>query len=190
MKLPYPFRIESARLLLKSPSEADASLRAVAINESLEELRPWMPWANHRLNEEEEIENCRKAEANFKEGSDYLLHIFLKDSLTFIGGTGLHRGDWSVPSAEIGYWIRTRFSGCGYVTEAVATLTRYALTELHMKRVEIRMSTKNIRSRRIPERLGYKLEGVLRNDSRHVDGSLRDTCVFSLIDKDSNRIVS
>lgn len=189
MKLPHPFKLETRRLLLTSPSEVDATQVMEAVNESLEELQPWMPWADHAYTEEETIENCREAEAKFMDGSDHRLHVFLKDSLTYIGGTGLHRGDPSVPSVEIGYWVRTPLAGNGYVTEVVANLTRYALSALGVKRVEIRMSSDNERSRRIPERLGFHLDGILRQDSRHEDGSLRDTCVYSVIDTDPNEII-
>ena len=140
-----------------------------------------MPWADHIPTLAEAEENCRKAEESFREGSDNRLHLFLRESLFFVGGSGLHRIDWSVPKVEIGYWIRTSCSGKGYITEAVREITRYALYELQAHRVEIRMSSRNAKSRRVPERLGFTFEGTLRNDARHVDGSLRNTCVYAKI---------
>ena len=98
-----------------------------------------------------------------------------------VGSSGLHRIDWSVPSFEIGYWVRTPDSGQGYATEAVEAIGSFAFEKLGARRIEIRADTRNTRSRAIPEKLGYQLEGVLRHDCLHVDGRLRDTAVYARI---------
>jgi len=181
-KIPYPFELTTERLVIRSPSEADAPQLMAAIIETLDRLRPWMRWADHVPTLAETQENCRQAEAAFRHGSDHRLHLFLKEEpLTFVGGTGLHRSDWSVPKVEIGYWVRTSHSGKGYITEAVRAISRFAMDDLGVKRVEIRMGSTNVRSRGVPERLGFPLEGILRNDARHIDGTLRDTCVYAKI---------
>jgi len=140
-----------------------------------------MPWADHTPTLTEAEENCGKAVQDFKDGKDHRLHFFLKESNIFLGGSGLHRIDWSVPKLEIGYWIRRSYSGNGYVTEALDEISRYAFDELCAKRVQITMSAKNEKSRRIAERLGFVLEGTLRNECRNVDGTLGDTRVYARI---------
>ena len=180
-KITYPFELVTDRLVIRSPAETDARQLLEAIKETFDTLRPWMPWANKVTTLSEAEDNCRRREKAFRDGSDNGVHLFLKGPMTFIGGSGLHRIDWSVPKAEIGYWIRNSFSGQGYITEAVREITRYSMEELQMNRVEIRMSSKNVRSRRVPELLDFAFEGILRNDDRHLDGSLRDTCVFAKI---------
>ena len=177
--IPYPFDLLTERLVLRSPDPADAGQLMEAIAETIDTLRPWMPWADHVPTPAEAEENCRKAAEEFREGRDYRLHLFLRDSLTFVGGSGLHRVDRAVPKVEIGYWVRTSCTGNGYITEAVREISRYAMEELKACRVEIRMSSLNVRSRRVPERLGFALEGILRNNERHIDGTLRDTCVYA-----------
>ena len=109
----------------------------------------------------------------------------LKETDEFIGSTGLHRIDWDVPKVEIGYWLHTKHTKKGYIVEAVKELTRFALHDLSCKRVEIRCDERNTASRRVPERLGFKHEGILRHDhldENGIDG--RDTCVYSLIPDD------
>jgi ribosomal-protein-serine acetyltransferase len=111
---------------------------------------------------------------------DLRLLIFLKDTNQFVGSSGLHNPNWDVPKFEIGYWIATRYSGSGYMTEAVQGITNYAFSELKARRLEIRCDTQNLKSKAIPERLGYSLEGTLRNDDVSVGGSsLRDTCIYA-----------
>ncbi len=68
------------------------------------------------------------------------------------------------------------------MTEAVQGITRFAFRELHARRVEIRCDARNRKSRAIPERLGFTLEGILKNDDLSADGTqLRDTCVYAKI---------
>jgi len=180
-RIPFPLELTTERLILRSPCAGDAQQLAEAIEESLETLRPWMPWADHVPTLAEARENCSRAAQDFRDGKDFRLHLFVKDPLTFVGGSGLHRVDWSVPKLEIGYWIRKSCAGRGYITEAVGAITRFALEDLGANRVEIRTSAKNLGSRRVAERLGFLLEGILRNDCRNTDGTLRDTCVYSMI---------
>jgi RimJ/RimL family protein N-acetyltransferase len=76
--------------------------------------------------------------------------------------------------------VRRRFEGHGYVTEAVAELTRFCFETLSARRVEIRMDERNERSWRVPERLGFTLEGTLRNEERAPDGELRNLRVYAM----------
>ena len=95
---------------------------------------------------------------------ELLFWIWSKSTGAFIGGTGFHIRNWSVPCFEIGYWVRTSFSGQGYITEAVNALIRYAFLELNAKRVEIRCDEDNLRSRKIPKCLGFQLDTVFKQD--------------------------
>jgi RimJ/RimL family protein N-acetyltransferase len=128
-----------------------------------------------------EEENMRRARAAFLERSDLALLLFLKDTGTFVGGSGLHRIDWSAPKFEIGYWCRARLAGHGYVTEAVRGIAGFAFDTLGARRVEIRCDSLNRRSARVAERAGFRLEGELRNAEIDADGEPRNTLVFSML---------
>jgi RimJ/RimL family protein N-acetyltransferase len=92
---------------------------------------------------------------------------------------GLFAFNWQVPCCEIGYWLATPHCGKGYMTEAVIAVVAWAFDALAMERIEIRTDSRNERSGRVAKRSGFYLEGVLRHDSRNVDGALRDTRVYS-----------
>ncbi|MBV9469276.1 MAG: GNAT family N-acetyltransferase, partial [Abitibacteriaceae bacterium] len=113
--------------------------------------------------------------------SDLSLHIFLKGTDIFVGGSGLHPRDWAVPSFEIGYWCRKKFQGQGYITEAVHGITRFGFETMGAQRIMIRCDSRNTRSRSVAERAGYQLEGELRHDSLTPEGEVRNTLVFSKI---------
>jgi len=176
----FPEEFTTERLVIRIPKPGDGQAVFEAINESIEELKPWMPFAHSEQSAQDVEINIREAYIKFLKREDLRLLVFLKESGELVASTGLHRIDWSVPKFEIGYWINSRFSGKGFMTEAVSGITDFAFRELNAKRVEIRCDVKNKKSRAIPERLGYSLEGILKNDDWSVDKSeLRDTCIYA-----------
>lgn len=180
-----PEEIETERLSIRPCRPGDGQLVKEAIDYSREELKAWLPFA-HTIDSAEETEaRVRSSYAKFISREDIRLHIFRKSDGNFIGSTGLHRLNWDIPKVEIGYWIDSRYARQGYMTEAVKGLIQFAFSQLGAKRIEIRCDPDNRPSRAIPERLGFILEGILRNDSLSADGkSLRSTCVFSLLPED------
>ena len=83
---------------------------------------------------------------------------------------------------EIGStWYAARAQRTPLNTECKLMLLTHAFEKLDCIAVEFRTSFFNLQSRRAIERLGAKLDGVLRSHIRHTDGSLRDTCVYSII---------
>ena len=177
----FPDAFETERLWIRSPLPGDGAEVYAAVVESLEELKPWMPWARQELTVEVEEENMRRARAAFLERSDLMLMLFLKGTGTLVGGSGLHRIDWEVSKFEIGYWLRTRFAGQGFMTEAVHGITAFAFDRLGARRVEIRCDSRNRLSARVAERVGFCLEGELRNAEVGPGGEPRHTLVFSMI---------
>jgi len=178
--LDFPDGFETDRLIIRCPQPGDGAALNAAIIESLDDLRPWMPWAQIAPSLEESEERCRRARARFLTREDLPLQLFLKDG-TFVGGSGLHRINWDVPKFEIGYWCRASQQGKGYVTEAVRGITRLAFEHLGAERVEIRCDARHEKSRRVAERAGFALEACLRREARDHHGDLRDTLIFALL---------
>lgn len=173
-----PSEFTSERLLIRSPRPGDGAPVRAAVLESLAELRPWMAWAQE-IDEVEDFEaRAREAQAKFLAREDLMLYLFDRTDGTFVGGSGLHRMDWNIPSFSIGYWVRTSLVGRGYVTEAVRAIEAVAF-DLGAKRVSIEMDVRNERSAAVPRRLGYDLEGILRNSATDVHGAPVDMMVWS-----------
>ncbi len=83
---------------------------------------------------------------------------------------------------EIGYtWYAKRVQRTALNTEAKLLLMTHAFEVLGCVCVEFRTHFMNQQSRRAIERLGAKLDGVLRNNMIAANGTLRDTCVYSVI---------
>lgn len=178
----FPEEFSTERLVIRMPKSGDGKAVYEAIKASIEELKPWMPFAQSEQSEQDVELNIRQAHINFLKREDLRLLVFLKETGELVASSGLHRIDWSVPKLEIGYWIDSRFSGKGYMTEAVKGISDFAFRELKARRLEIRCDVNNKKSRAIPERLGFTLEGILRNDDWSVDKSeLRDTCIYAKV---------
>jgi RimJ/RimL family protein N-acetyltransferase len=177
--LHIPDSFETKRLLIRSPLPEDYKVMNEAVLESLDDLAQWLPWAKTAPTLEDSEKTCRRMRAKYITQEDLALFLFLKEDNSFVGGIGLHRIDWSVPKFEIGYWCRKGYSGKGYITEAAEGVTKFAFEALGARRVEIRMDELNLRSKAVPERLGFRLEARLVNDSLNMGGKLRTNLVYA-----------
>lgn len=179
--LDFPYSFDTERLTIRGPMPGDAASLREAVLESQNELIPWMPWAMAIPTEEEYEIRIRQGRLKFLAREDLWLLLFLRGTNVCVGSSGLHRIDWAVPKFEIGYWVRTSYSGQGYITEAVNGITDFAFKTLGARRMEIRCDAKNVRSAAVARRTGYVLEGTLYQDARDHFGNLRDTHVFARI---------
>ncbi|MBS4191115.1 GNAT family N-acetyltransferase [Bacillus sp. FJAT-49705] len=180
----FPERIETERLYLRPCLPGDGIITHDAIEASVDDLKPWLPFANKEQTVEDREANIHESYSKFLLREDFRIHIFRKEDDVFVGSTGLHRIDWNVRKFEIGYWCDSRHKKNGYITEAVDALVKFALNHFEANRIEIRCDPRNTNSRKIPEKLGFTLEGILINDDLSANGKeLRDTCVFAKVRK-------
>ena len=176
-----PYRIVSERLVIRCWEPRDAGSLKEAIDSSLDELRPWMPWALAEPQPlSEKVSLLRRFRGQFDLGTDFVMGIFDNHERDVLGGTGLHKRR-SAEALEIGYWIRSSHVGRGLATESSAALTRVAFELCDVDRVEIRIDPANEASLPIPRKLGFVEEGILRRRlPPDEDGVPRDVIVFSL----------
>jgi RimJ/RimL family protein N-acetyltransferase len=179
--LDVPDQLTTSRLLLRVPRPGDSKFIWPAAFESQAELAPWMPWAYPQASEQRTEEWCRRAASSFFLREQFQFSLYLKGTETCVGSCGVPRLKWSVPSFEIGYWLRTSHCGQGLIAEAVGAVERMCFELFKAARVEIRCGAQNVRSRRVAERAGYSLEGILRHEERAPSGELRDQAVYAKI---------
>lgn len=179
-----PLPIVTPRLILTAPRVGDGIALNSAILESFPILNQFMSWSVNRPSVDDSEDFVRKAAANWilKESAEPWLPLFIwnKETDDFIGATGLHNINWQIPSGECGYWINQKYSGRGFILEAINALTRYAFKELKFNRFVITCDIENLKSKHIPEQLGFKLEGTLKNHRlRPRINQLSDTLVYA-----------
>ena len=100
----------------------------------------------------------------------------------FVGMTTYMNIDAAQKRVEIGStWYAKSSQRTMLNTECKLLLLAHAFEKLDCIAVEFRTSYFNYASRNAILRLGAKQDGILRSHQRHADGSLRDTCVYSII---------
>lgn len=130
------------------------------VQRNYERLLTWCPW----LGEVETVEKTRMFIRNkierFADGNGFTAGFFQNEKL--IGVIALEYIDHANRITEIGYWLDVEAEGLGLITKACSVLIEYAFDKLKLNRVQIRCASENIRSRAIPEKLGFVQEGVVR----------------------------
>ncbi|MGE3268204.1 MAG: GNAT family N-acetyltransferase [Chloroflexota bacterium] len=176
-----PEQLDGERVSVRPWLEGDSRALWDAVDESRNHLEPWMPWMDGYNNPDDALEYTRRAYARWLVREDLAVAIVERQTRRIVGGSGLHRIDWQHRLFEIGYWLRTDAEGRGYAQETVQLLTRLAFDELDANRVQVRMDTRNERSRRVVERLGFVHEGTLRRALPAPGGLPADVHIYALV---------
>ncbi|MCB2178451.1 GNAT family N-acetyltransferase [bacterium] len=175
------YRIETERLVLRCADPKDAPLLSKAINESLDHLKEWMPWAHNEPEPiEEKAARLKQFRASFDLDQDYIYLIFNPDESRMLGSSGLHTRVGQ-NALEIGYWIHVDFINQGLATEVAAALTKVAFEINQVERVEIHCDPENVRSARVPEKLGFIQDAILRQRVKSPQGEPRDAMIWSML---------
>jgi RimJ/RimL family protein N-acetyltransferase len=151
--------IDSAGVTLHRSTQDDVGELVDSVNASLDELAPWMPWAQVPATPESIGSFLAQADLSWEAGSEFQFAIRAGHHAesALLGFCGLH--DRIGPGGlEIGYWVRTDCTGRGVATAAAAGLTRAALALDGVSRVEIHCDAANRASAAIPPKLGFHLD--------------------------------
>jgi RimJ/RimL family protein N-acetyltransferase len=174
--------LNTPRLLLRPPGPDDAQAYYEALAESILDLRRFLsalPWVAAEPSLEGARQFCERALANHLARKDFPFLMLARGNGRLVGVCGLHRPDWTVPKFEVGYWCRASAQGEGFVAEALQAVCAHAFHHHGAMRLEAITDEENLASRRVAERGGFTLEGVLRRHQRASDGSLRNICVHT-----------
>ena len=142
----------------------------------------WKLWYTHVPPPEDmEAEIRRRLELQ-EVGSTAPFSVMDRRTGRLVGMTSFMNIDAATPRVEIGAtWYARAVQRTSLNTEAKLLLMGHAFDQLGCIAVEFRTHFLNQQSRRAIERLGAKLDGVLRCHQRAKDGTLRDTCVYSIV---------
>jgi len=180
-RIPGPaYVVRAQRLLIRCWQPPDARMLKTAIDESIEHLRPWMPWARTEPEDlQAKIERLRRWRGMFDLGKDFVYGLFSLEEDVVLGSSGLHtRGGDEV--REIGYWIHADHINQGLATEAAGALTRIAFEVDDVARVEIHCDPRNVRSAAVPCKLGFTHEATLRRRTADAEDGRHDSMIWSL----------
>jgi ribosomal-protein-serine acetyltransferase len=143
-------------------------------------LSRWMPWAirETRAGAREFIASTRR-QAVANDGIQTAITV----GGAIVGSVGVHTISWQNASTSIGYWLAEDHQGRGIMTRAVAAYLDHAFGTWRLHRLELRAAATNDRSRAVAERVGFTLEGILR-DAERVGEETHDLAVYSMLAAD------
>lgn len=167
------FKIDDSTALRTLRTEDAAELFALTDANRLY-LRTWLPWLDVVVAEADTVSFIEATKAQREAGRGPTFAILYDRKIA--GIIGFRPVDRVNRVGEIGYWLAANVQGRGVMTSCCRFVVRYGFITLDLNRVEIAAATQNARSRAIPERLGFTLEGILREREdlygTHVDHAM------------------
>jgi ribosomal-protein-serine acetyltransferase len=162
---------------LRSFRERDAEELHALIERNRGELAKWLSWA-----QEPNARDTRAyiARVHDSEQDGRRLQRAITCGGSIVGDVGLFI-ERENATAAIGYWLDLEHRGRGVITAAVRELARHGFTELRLHRIEIRTDVLNLASRAVAERLGFQLDGILRESYRVAAEHYSDDAVYSML---------
>lgn len=132
----------------------------------------WLPWVESTKTIEDEYDGLQHVYNN-----EWTYLVFLDNKI--VGSVGFVKRELKRKKLEVGYWLDEDFGGRGIMTRAVKLLEEMVFQTDEWNKIEIHADVDNVKSQNVPKRLGYNLDGILRQDYFYPDGRIGDTMVFS-----------
>jgi len=117
----------------------------------------------------------------YVDGTNYLFIIEHTDTKHLCGSIFLKNFESRVPKCELGYFLDKQYEGKGIASKALQAVCTFCFEELQLNKLCIRTGIDNIASKRLAENMGFKLEGIVRNDFRTASGILVDIAYYGRI---------
>ncbi len=181
----FPESIRTKRMLLRQYGDSDG----LAIMELVDCNRDWLlrsfPEMAKGLTNSAEVDSflAEKLEL-WKARKTFCFGIWLQADDILIGQLQVKNVTWSVPAAELSYFIGAQFLRQGHATEAITKVVDVAFNLLRFQRVFLRIIRTNAESLALADSLGFRREGLHRNEFRCGFGELHDVHVVSRIARD------
>ncbi len=176
----FSYRVDN-EVELRLPEMRHAEEIFSVVRENLFYLKEWMPWATEDYSLESAQDYLRRNLQSFADNTGFGASIVINGRIC--GQIGYNKFDWSNKTTEIGYWLVASAQGRGVMTRCCCVLINHAFDQLNMNRVQINCATENYKSRAIPERLGFKAEGIYRQ-AEWLHHRFVDLAAYSMLAKD------
>lgn len=150
---------DDLRLEPADPRFADAFFALVDANRA--HLRRWHPWVDATRSPDDSQRALASMRRQYADNGNF--HTLIRERNALVGIVGFNAIDWSNRYGVLGYWLAADAQGRGIMTRACRACIDHAFGALGLNRVEIRCALDNVRSRAVAQRLGFTLEGVLRD---------------------------
>jgi len=167
---------ENLMLRTFQPDDAPALFRAV--DESRQHLRKWMRWVDVTTKQEHILQFIQRTVQ--QQHNQTALELGIVHNHHLIGGIGMHDWDHNLKKAQLGYWIRKEYEGQGIINKCLVRFIDFLFEKPGLNKIEIHFMTGNKRSAAVAQRLGFRVEGIIRQ-SYLMNGKLEDLAITGLL---------
>ncbi len=142
--------------------EDDAKVLYKLIMDSKSYLKKWLGWLDtvKTVEDTEKFISSGQMELTKTGGYPTSFAIIYKGEIA--GTIGFNRIDRTNKIGVIGYWLGEKFQGKGIMSRAFTSIIDYGFNELKLNRIQVQVAVENDKSRALPDRFGFKKEGVIR----------------------------
>ncbi len=147
------------------------------IDDNRQHLSAFLPWVPRMKNAGDCLSYLQTSASLCRQQAELSFLIFYDEAL--VGRVGLHHINHQNKNAAIGYWLGRTNTGKGIVTKCCIALLKQAFLVMLLQRIEIKAAVKNIRSQAIPEKLGFKKEGILKK-AEFVNNEFIDLVLYAM----------
>ena len=173
---------DKLRLVLLTQAHAKNLFTLIDQNRSY--LEKWMVWPPKTKSSHDTKEFIKGCLIGLSENREMACGIEYEDDL--VGVITFNLIDHNLKKVILGYWISDKYQGKGIITKSCNSMIDYAFKSLEVKKVEIRVASENIPSQRVCERLGFTLEGLIRN-SENLHGTIVSHNIYGLTENEHNK---
>jgi ribosomal-protein-serine acetyltransferase len=166
--------------VLRPLTEGDAAELTSVVAANRGHLARWLPWAT-TYGHQDSVDYIERKIAQIEVDDGFEGAIALGGRI--VGGAGFHHVDWINRTTSIGYWLAADVQGRGLMSATVRALLDHAFGTWDLHRVVIEVVVDNVRSRAIPERLGFSEEGILR-EAKLIRGTYEDAVLYAILASD------
>jgi ribosomal-protein-serine acetyltransferase len=160
---------------------SDAQSIYSIIDKDRQFLRTWLPFVDYTKMVQDTEAFIKKVHSAPPDSIELTYVILHKNSIA--GLIGFRGTDRANHKTEIGYWLSESKQGLGLVTLSCRKLIDMCFDILNMNRVQIKVAVENQRSKKVPLRLGLKLEGIER-EGEFLNEKYADLEVYSILKKE------
>ena len=171
--------LETERLVLREITERDfEAVHAYASDIEVVQYVPWGP--NTEQDTHDFLAHCLLSAAA-EERLDYVFGVEFRDDPGLVGTCGLYLKNADPGQAMLGYAYGRPAWGRGIATEAALVMVEMGFDVLGLRRIWAACDPDNTGSRRVLEKIGMQVEGLLREDTV-IRGEVRDTLLWGILE--------
>ncbi|NUU79769.1 GNAT family N-acetyltransferase [Paenibacillus xylanilyticus] len=177
-----PFQVNES-ILIKLIRLQERDELYTLIDENRAHLREWLLWVDKRQSPIDLDPILAMWIQNYEDRNGFDAGVWRDGKL--VGMIGLHYIDWKNKVTSIGYFLAESAEGKGIITKSITRLLEILFSELKLNRIIIQCAETNLKSRSVPERIGFINEGISR-EAQWLYDHYENIVTYSMLSSDWN----